>query len=152
MFNCNVDQLITNIGIWYDIKKMIIADFLTLQRDRHGGNIELLNNGKRYELSPLFDNGSSLLATYPSASGVDISKFDVLADYPVNNYIGTRSLYQNLKYIDTPIRVNTLYKTDKEAIFYDLDGILPKEYTDVIWKMLVYRYTYLRQRGFIIDG
>lgn len=151
MFNCSVDQLITSIGIWSDIKKMLIADFLTLQRDRHGGNIELLNKGKKYELSSLFDNGLGLLAPYPSASGVDISGFDVLADYPVNNYIGTRSLYQNLKYIDAPVRVNKLCKTDKKAIFYGLNGILPKEYIDVIWKLLVYRYAYLRQKGFIID-
>lgn len=149
--NCSVDELITMLGLSQQIRLMILADFLTLQRDRHGGNIELLEKNGKYTLSPLFDNGLGLLAPYPSASGMDISNFDVLADYPVNNYIGSRSLYQNLSYIKQPIRVNKLLREHKNSIFYGLQEVLPKSYIDKIWELLTYRYMYLRQKGFIVD-
>ena len=149
--NCGVDQLINKLGIQNDIRKMIIADFLILQRDRHGGNIDLLEKNGKYRLSPLFDNGLGLLAPYPSSFNMDISKFDVLFDYPVNNYIGTRSLYSNLSYISLPLRVNKLTRQDKSAIFYNLHDVLPTSYIDKIWQLLTYRYMFLRKRGFIID-
>lgn len=151
LYNCTVDELITKLGLSSQVRLMLIADFMTLQRDRHGGNIELLEKAGKYTLSPLFDNGLGLLAPYPSKSGISISSFDVLADYPVNNYIGSRSLYQNLSYINKPIRVNKLTKEDKRSIFFGLNNLLPKEYIDKIWKLLVYRYMFLRKRGFIID-
>lgn len=151
IYNCNVDELITKLGISDQIRLMILADFLILQRDRHGGNIELLEKNNQYILAPLFDNGLGLLAPYPSKSGLTIANFDVLADYPVNNYIGTRSLYQNLSYINQPIRVNKLTKIAKRTIFYGMNNLLPKEYIDKIWELLTYRYMFLRKRGYIID-
>ena len=139
------------LGIQKDICDMIVADFLTLQRDRHGGNIELLVKDGKYRLSPLFDNGLGLLAPYPSCFNNDIRDFDVLGDYPVNNYIGSRSLYQKLDYIKSPIKVNKLTKSDRRSIFYGLSDVLPKEYLDKIWELLVYRYAFLRKRGIIVD-
>lgn len=50
-----------------------------------------------------------------------------------------------------PIKVNKLTKEDKRSIFFGLNNLLPKEYIDKIWKLLVYRYMFLRKRGFIID-
>ena len=146
-----VDDLITKLGIQNQVRLMILADFMTLQRDRHGGNIELLEKNGKYVLAPLFDNGLGLLSLYPSAFKTDISKYDVLADYPVNNYIGTRSLYQNLRYTNQPVRVNKLTKEDKRAIFYGMNELLPKSYIDKIWELLTYRYMFLRKRGYILD-
>lgn len=151
LYDCSVDELITKLGLSNQVRKMLVADFLTLQRDRHGGNIELLEKNGKYTLAPLFDNGLGLLAPYPSQSGVDISRFDVLADYPVNNYIGSRSLYKNLSYINKPIKVNKLTKDAKRSIFYGMNNILPTSYIDKIWELLTYRYMFLRKRGIIID-
>ena len=150
-----LDEVINMLGIQNQVKQMIIADYITIQRDRHGGNIELLIKDNKYVMAPLFDNGLSFLAPYPSQSGISleiIKNFDVLEDRPVNNYIGTRSLYQNLKYIDKPIRLNKLTKEDKRKIFYGLSGALPKEYINKIWQIITYRYMLLKQKGFIVDA
>lgn len=152
LYDCGVDELITKLGISSQVQKMLLADFMLLQRDRHGGNIELLKRDKRWYLSPLYDNGLGLLAPYPSALTSDISQFKVLDDYPVNNYIGMRSLYQNLSYVKKPTKVNRLRREDKKSIFYGLRGVLPKMYIEKIWELLVYRYMFLRKRGYIIDG
>lgn len=147
----SVDDLITKLGIQSQIREMLLADFLVLQRDRHGGNIELLFKKGKYYLSPLFDNGLGLLAPYPSSFKTDISSFDVLFDYPVYNYIGSRSLFQNLSYINKPIKVNRLLKRDRGALFYNLADVLPKSYLDKIWELITYRYMFLRKRGIIDD-
>lgn len=147
----SVNDLVVKLGIQKQVKHMLIADFITLQRDRHGGNIELLCKNNKWTMSPLFDNGLGLLAPFPSKSGMSIEAYDILADIPVNNYIGTRSLYENLRYIDRPIKVTRLTKADKSRIFYGLHDALPKEYIDKIWKLITYRYMFLRQRGFIDD-
>lgn len=144
-------DFICKLGIQRDIEKMLMSDFLTLQRDRHGGNIELVRRGDVYYLAHLFDNGLGLLAPYPSCYDNDVSKFDVLADYPVNNYIGTRSLYDNLSLITRPIIVRRLRKEDRRVIFYNLTDVLPKSYLDKIWQLITYRYMYLRKRGFIYE-
>lgn len=122
-----------------------------LQRDRHGGNIELLKSKEGYVLAPLFDNGFGLLAPYPSCYGTDVSKFDVLHDYPVNNYIGSRSLYQNLSYLDKLLAVNKLMRGDRKRLFYNMSGVLPKQYLDKVWELITYRYVFLRKRGFIVE-
>ena len=46
------------------IYEMIVVDFLILNRDRHGANIEVLRNSKKKTLriAPLFDHGISLLS------------------------------------------------------------------------------------------
>jgi hypothetical protein len=151
LYGCTVNQLIDILGIQEEVKKMLIADFITIQRDRHGANIELLRRNGKVEVAPLFDNGNSLLSPYPSLMQTDISNFDILHDYPVNNYIGTRSLYQNLSLIDKPVVVNRLKKEDKQSIFYNLIGVLPDEYLDKIWNIIVYRYMFLRKRGVVND-
>ena len=147
----SVDELITNLGIQDEIRNMLICDFLVLNRDRHGANIELLEKNERYGLSPIFDNGLGLLSPYPSSFNNDVRSFDVLANHPVNNYIGTRSLYQNLSYIRKPIKVNKFVMDDKRKIFYGLNKILPKQYIEKIWQLLTYRYMFLKQRGYIYD-
>lgn len=147
----NINEVINKLGISLEIQDMILADFLTLQRDRHGGNIELLECNNKYKLAPLFDNGLGLLAPYPSAFGTNIETFDVMFDYPVNNYIGTRSLYNNLGYIKRPKKVNRLLKEHKKKIFFGLGDVLPKDYRDKIWQLITYRYMFLRKRGYIID-
>lgn len=145
-----VENLISDCNLSVPVQRMIVADFLILQRDRHGKNIEVFDTNKGYELAPLFDNGLALLAPYPSQLTKYIKDFDVLADYPVNNYIGARSLYSNLAYIKKPIVVKCLTKDDKKSIMYGIGGALPREYIDKIWELLTYRYYFLRKRGIIV--
>ena len=94
-----------------------------------------------------------MLAPYPvTLTKIDrIKEFEVLKDCPVNNCIGTRSLYDNLNLLSGPIRVNRLKKEDKKKLFYGLNSLLPKEYIEKIWELILYRYMFLRKRGIISD-
>lgn len=149
-----VEQVIDKFKLCDSIREMIIADFIIISRDRHGGNIEILTKVNNKVMAPLFDNGLSFLCSIPSNLNdykERISKFDVLEDLRVNNYIGSQSLYDNLKYINKPIKVNKLSKKDRSKIFYNMKEVLPKEYIDKIWAIISYRYMFLRQHGIIVE-
>lgn len=123
------------------IYQMLVVDFLILNRDRHGANIEVLRNSRKktLRLAPLFDHGLSLLCR---CSEEDIPDYDVMADKPCNNYIGARSTYENLKLIpqDKFPLLNPLEETDKAIILDDLDGIISKALQEKIWEMIWKRW------------
>ena len=81
------------------IWQMLVVDYLILNRDRHGANIEVLRNKKKksLRLAPLFDHGLSLLCRCETEES--INSFDVIADLPVQCFVGSRSAKENLKLI-----------------------------------------------------
>jgi hypothetical protein len=112
---------------WTDeLYKMFIFDYLIINRDRHGANLEVFKNGDLF-LSPLFDNGMSFVFLYTEPDS-DLDTFDNLADLPVNNFIGTRSLPKNLDFIDTRVEFNNLPADLEQQLFTGLDGVLPERY------------------------
>ena len=124
------------------IWKMLVVDFLILNRDRHGANIEVLRNSKKktIRIAPLFDHGLSLIFNCQSVD--EVNKVDVLDDKPVQCFVGTRSAYENLKLIpvnEHPV-INHLNKDDKTILFEDLDDALPKTWQDKIWEMIWKRW------------
>ena len=124
------------------IWKMLVVDFLILNRDRHGANIEVLRNSKKktIRIAPLFDHGLSLIFNCQSVD--EVNKVDVLDDKPVQCFVGTRSAYENLKLIpinEHPV-INHLNKDDKTILFEDLDDALPKTWQDKIWEMIWERW------------
>jgi hypothetical protein len=123
---------------------MIAFDYIILNRDRHGANIEVLRDSKtkEYRLAPLFDHGLSLV--YSCLSEDSVQKFDVMADKPCQNFIGIRSCLENLDLIRNEGFVfdRRLNETDKTYIFEGLEGILPDLYIDKIWNMIFERYKY----------
>jgi hypothetical protein len=74
-----------------------------------------------------------------------------MVDNPVNNYLGDRSLYNNLKLIKNPVRVNKLLPEHRRKIFYGLKNTLPKSYLDKAWELITSRYSYLKSGGYIIE-
>lgn len=124
------------------IDRMIAVDYIILNRDRHGTNIEVLRNSRAHTLriAPLFDHGLSLV--YSCMSDDAVEKFDEMEDKPCQNFIGSYSCYDNLKLIDDKKKVfkNKLTERDKEIIFEDLEGILSEVYIDKIWDMIYKRY------------
>ena len=74
------------------IKEMIVVDFLILNRDRHGANIEVLRNPGKHTLriAPIFDHGLSLL--YSCATEEAAKAFDILEDRACRNFIVPRYL------------------------------------------------------------
>lgn len=124
------------------IDTMLAVDFLILNRDRHGANIEVLRNARKHTLriAPLFDHGLSLL--FSCASDEEAKQFDIHNDVKCNNFIGGFSCYENLSLISNKIRVfaNELQKEDKKILFDGLDNILSKTFIEQIWAMIYERY------------
>ena len=128
---------------WKDyIDKMIAVDFIILNRDRHGANIEILRNARAHTLriAPLFDHGLSLM--YGCYSDDDIRKYDVMEDKRCQNFIGSYSCYDNLQLIKNKDSVfpGKLTEDDKDVIFDGIYGILPDMMIDKIWDMIFKRY------------
>ena len=126
------------------IYEMLLVDFLILNRDRHGANMELLRDPKTssLRLAPLFDHGLSLLA--PLRSEEERRQFDVLADRPVQSFLGSRSAYENLRLIPKNKRpsVHALSESDKESIMDGIPEILGVPLADKIWEMIWKRWCY----------
>lgn len=129
------------------IDQMIAVDYLILNRDRHGANIEVLRNPRRHtiRIAPLFDHGLSLL--YSCTSDEAAVKFDILEDKRCQNFIGGYSCYENLAFLkgEQNIFPNELRVADRDILFEGLDGILSDLFMDQIWNMLYERYQILKK-------
>lgn len=123
------------------VEAMLFIDFLILNRDRHGANIEVLRNKNRREirLAPLFDHGLSFM--FACRSDEQALSYDILEDKRCQNFIGGYSCYDNLKLIcDKKAFAGILRPEHKQVIFEDLDGILSEVFIDKIWDMIWERY------------
>ena len=124
------------------IYRMLVTDYLILNRDRHGANIELLRNSRKKSIrpAPLFDHGLSLLFNCTTDDAVN--SFDIMADRPVNNFIGSRSPRENLNLIpaDQMPRLDPLKESDSAGILDGLDGIISETLKNKIWEMIWQRW------------
>lgn len=123
------------------VYQMFCIDYLVANRDRHGSNLEVLKDGDNARMAPLFDQGVSLLfSTYGDEKKIE--KMDIMQDFPVNNYIGARSLEFNLSLIPFgyDLRISLLKKEDKKYIFDGIDNIISKKHIDKIWEMIWKRW------------
>ena len=137
-------QFCTRNG-WSDfIYKMLVVDFLILNRDRHGANIEVLRNARKksLRLAPIFDHGLSLL--FNCHTEEEINQFDVMKDRAVQCFVGSRSAQQNLMLIpkDEILALNPLQHTHKAYLLEGLDGIIPQSLQNKIWDMIWQRWKY----------
>ena len=127
---------------FYDIFRW---DYLICTRDRHGANIEVLEKKGLYRMAPVFDNGLSLLFSCYQ-DGRAMESFDRHKDGPVNNYVGTMSLAENLRKVPGEMIAETVKADFSEAvIFKDMekcrqsgDGAVPLQFwccvRDMIWE------------------
>lgn len=126
------------------IYEMLVVDFLILNRDRHGANIEVLRNSKQktLRLAPVFDHGLSLLFNCNSETAV--KKFDVMADRPVQCFVGSSSAQQNLTLIPREKLpcLQPLNESHKNDILTGLDEIIPGYLSEKIWDMIWQRWLY----------
>lgn len=123
------------------IYQMMAVDYLICNRDRHGANIEILVNEQgNARPAPLFGNGLSLLfSCYGDQKSIE--NFDVLKDRPVNNFIGSKFLEYNLRFIpEQPIFGGRLKETDKEKLLAGMEEILPHWHAEKIWTMIWERW------------
>ena len=124
------------------IDTMLAIDYIILNRDRHGANIEVLRNSRAHTLrvAPLFDHGLSLM--YSCVTDDDVRQFDILEDRKCQNFIGGQSCYENLKLIKNKKKAlsRKLAPEDKDVIFDGLTGIISDAFIERIWEMIYERY------------
>ena len=124
------------------IYQMLVIDYLILNRDRHGANIEVLRNRRKktMRLAPLFDHGLSL--AFSCMDEEALQKFDVLSDLRVQCCVGSNSVLSNLKIMpkDKRPRLSSLKETDEVLLMEGLEDILPKPWRDKIWAMIWKRW------------
>lgn len=124
------------------IDTMLVVDYLIMNRDRHGANIEVLRNGRKHtiRIAPLFDHGLSFLCSCYSDD--EIQSFDIDADKPCQNFIGSRSTLDNLSLIEhkETIFEKKLKLQDKNILFEDLSMVLSNTHLNKIWDMLWIRW------------
>lgn len=131
-----------NYGWKKYIDTMLVVDYLILNRDRHGANVEVLRDTRRrtIRIAPLFDHGLSFLCSCYNEG--EIEKFDIYEDKPCQNFIGSRSTYENLTFVKDKksVFLNTLKIKDREILFENLDSVLSEMHLDKIWNMLWARW------------
>lgn len=135
-------------GWMEDIQKMMLADYLIANRDRHGGNLEVLKGSDgRLRLAPLFDNGTSLC--FSTGNVKQLQAIDPVQDIVANNFLGSRSLEQNLEQFVSPsLPVGRLRKVHEEALTQGLtpalegavDGIDGQGFLAFLWRMIWERW------------
>lgn len=128
---------------WSDyIYRMLVVDYLIINRDRHGANIEILRDqrGQHIYPAPLFDHGLSLICS--CKTGQEVMQFDALADRAIQSYVGSRSAFDNLKLIPPEKKpvLRRLEERDRTSLFAGLDQALPRVYQDKIWEIIWNRW------------
>lgn len=128
--------------------QMFCIDYLIANRDRHGSNLEVLRNDEddSVRIAPLFDQGVSLLfSTYGNEKLPE--ETDVMRDFPVNNYIGSKSLEYNLSLIPKgyDLQIWKLKKEDQDYIFSGIKHVLSEGHRNKIWEMIWKRWCFFEQ-------
>lgn len=134
------------------IYEMFVVDYLILNRDRHGGNIEILRNRKEkiMRLAPLFDHGLSFFCRNEDDAALD--RIDIMEDKRIQCFAGTDSARKNLGLIpvgEEP-EVVLLKKEDIPSITAGLEGIISakriKLTQEMIWERWKYYENFCNQR------
>ena len=124
------------------IYQMLVVDYLILNRDRHGANMEVLRNARQrtVRLAPLFDHGLSLLSRCESMEAMLCE--DVMADKPVQCFVGSRSAWENLRLIPTDKRpqLHPLTPDDWDTLLAGLVDALDERWLERIWEMIWRRW------------
>lgn len=129
-------------GLEKSIYEMLVVDYLILNRDRHGANMEVLRNRNRktVRLAPLFDHGLSLFCRCENE--VALEKEDVMADKPVQCFVGSRSAKDNLNLIPAGKfpELCPLQKDYLPSLTAGLDVVIDNRWLDRILEMIWKRW------------
>ena len=67
-------------------------------------------------------------------------RFGWLEDVRANNFIGTKSLEENLRFVPRDIAVGPLRKSGREHILAGLEDALPQAHLSAIWSIIWLRW------------
>ena len=126
------------VHVLESIYHMCVIDYVIINRDRHGANIELLCTNNNLRLAPIFDCGSSFVA--PLQNDVEkVKAFDPLKERPCNNYVGSPFLEEAIKYWGNrfPIR-HIVWKPELIEVYRDYypDPVYVDKINEIITKRL----------------
>lgn len=129
------------IGFEEYVYTMLAIDFIILNRDRHGANIEIVKtpSSKSLRPAPLFDHGLSLILENDFTK---MDSFDITASKKVQCFFGSSDPSQNLLLIPKgrmPI-ISFSEEQFKEKLFSDLDGIVPASFLEKTFGLIKYRW------------
>ncbi len=137
-------EFCVRLGFADYIYQMLVVDFLILNRDRHGANIEILRNSRKKRIypAPLFDHGLSLI--FNCLTSHDIQNVNVMEDKRIQCFVGTNSTKENLNLIPAGHKTisDKLKESDKSILFEGLEEIMFKEWQDKVWEMIWKRWQY----------
>lgn len=124
------------------IYEMLVVDYLILNRDRHGANMEVLRNRyqKTVRLAPLFDHGLSFFCRCEDETALE--KEDVMADKPVQCFVGSRSAEKNLQLIPAGKfpELRPLQRNGLHSLVTGLDAVIGQRWLDRILEMIWKRW------------
>ena len=135
---------------------LIIADYLIANRDRHGANIEVIRSPEgSVRLAPLFDSGLSFVfSCYGDEERV--RAFDPLSDVNANNYLGTRSLEENLRFVgelaETPVAMPLLGEAQVRALTEGIEQAVSETHVAKVQDMLLQRWEHLLESGVVAEA
>lgn len=138
------------IGLQEYLDYVFIFDYLIMNVDRHGHNIELLyDNDNNIIPSPIFDNGRAL--TYEYGNNVKLMQnWDYKSDITVNNFVGSIHLESNLKNVSKKHKLPRLTTEVYKKMFYGLGDVISEEHQQIIKAAIDYRYEKLLNGGIIL--
>ena len=143
-------QYCRRIGLQEYLDYIFIFDYLIMNVDRHGHNIELLyDNNNNFIPSPIFDNGCALTHEYGNNMTL-IQNWDYKSDITVNNFVGSIQLEKNLKNVSKQYKLPRLNDEAYRKMFYGLSDVLSKEHQQIIRTALEYRYEKMLNGGIIL--
>ena len=135
-------------GMTEYIDKVIIFDYLIMNIDRHGRNIEMIINGNQITPSPIFDNGRCL--TFGCGNRTyNIKKYDYKSPGMGNNFVGSIDLERNLSNVSRQYILPELCDEIRPKLFHGLHSEFTSEHRDILWEALKYRYNILKSKGVI---
>lgn len=96
-----------------------------------------------YRLTPVFDNGLSLLFSCYS-DGTEMEQFDRLKDGPVNNFVGSMSLSENLRlvlkemldFVKTADIGRNVLLGGLQGLMQPSEKAVPRQYWDCVVEMI----------------
>ncbi len=143
-------ETLRRLGFSDFIDRLLLTDFLICNRDRHGKNLEFYTKNGATKPVPLFDNGFSFVAPYGNNLEI-IEKFNPLRDMPVNNFLGSKSLEENLRLIQKNVVVNKPKNGFRTELFRDMED-LPSVVGNKAWEIFESRYFYAKDRKILVEG
>ena len=130
-------QMMSQLGLIDTVYKQYVFDYIVCNMDRHGKNTEILINNENprdIRTAPYFDNSFTVLLQRKDQGYK--GKFSYNDRMPVNNFIGSNNLLDNVLSINRPVNIKGPRQQDRQFIFQGLQAVTDRRFRDYTWEML----------------